>query len=1416
LLLARPAEREDSLRSLLERQQEPGSADFHRWMTPTEFGLRFGPTDATLQRTLAELRREGFTDLHVSAGRTVVEMSGNAAAVEAAFGADIHSMELDGSVYYANQKIPVVPDALRGLVEGVVSLNDVGRSATASRNREGGNAAPQWTLGSNHTTYFAITPSDFAALYNVFPLWNAGVPVDGSGQTIAVVGDTDIDPTDFTNFRTYFGMPLGKTTSQTGTQYLNIIYNGPKPAVRADEFHADSDTQWAAAIAKGAVIDYVASESTEASSGNDLSAAYIVDNNLGAILVDSYSSCEQALGRRENSFYNMLWQQAAAQGITVVTATGDSGSSGCDAAHVAAAAQGDAVNGIASTGFDVAVGGTDFYAPQGLGAYFSPTNSSLFGSVSGYIPEIPWNDTCTNPAILAKPPFTGDSAEDACNSDAARSANLLGVTGTGGGASSLYAKPSWQVAPGVPGDGKRDVPDVALFASQGRSNSFYVVCQQSRNVDGKPCNLDSPYSDFAAYGGTEIAAPAFAGILALAAQKTGSRLGNANYTLYKLAAKQAQAGTNCNSTGAPASGCLFHDVTAGTNAMPCVTGTTNCVTLNPAHSFGVSSNALAGAGYDTASGLGSVDAANLVNGWGNAGLGATTAVLSITPSRVVHGSAVIANVTVAGNGVSPLPTGQVSINSEADSGSVGFGPLANGGFVQAFQNLPGGTYGVIAHYSGDSLYTGSDSNFVSVTVLPEPSATTLKTLSFDPASGSAANVSTAPYGTVFYIRADVVSQSGQGIATGNMAITDNGSIFGSGVYRLNSSGYTEAQNNSIAPGQHQFSATYSGDPSLNASAAATASLTITRAPTVATLSSNLKTVSTGGVVTLTTVLATQSFGFEAPSGTVAFYAGNLLLGTSTLTGGSDAGTFFRNATATLTVSATGLPVGGNTLSALYAGDFNYLGSRSSAETIDVVASTLLSTVTSVVVSPMVVAPSATVTFTATVAQAVPQAGLPAIGGAVQFVVDGHNTGAPVSVAANGIAVLTTSVAGWLVGPHLVLAVYAGDQISYRSSTSDASPFLIAAASTVSVPVFLATPQVANQGTFISVATSVLPASPVATGTVQLVLDGGPYGAPIPLGNAAATLPLATSTLQIGKHILTVFYSGDNAYAPSYALPATITILAPGAISTNVTLSNLAVQIAPGNSYTFTASVSPSVPTPTGVFQVIVDGGSPGSPVLLTAAAMSLSIPSSSLPLGPHTVQVFYSGDATYNFSRSAAASFSVEPPVPIGTFTLSPVTASLHTTAVNGLPQSQSLTLTLASVNGYSAPVTLTCGNLPAYTQCTISPATVNLQGVATATATLTVSFNTGIRASNDPPANPWTKLPMAFAALLLGGFVRRRRRLGTALLSAALILVLGAMSGCGNSFYQFGATPTGTYPMLVTAMGGATTRTATIDLQIQ
>jgi hypothetical protein len=283
----------------------------------------------------------------------------------------------------------------------------------------------------------------------------------------------------------------------------------------------------------------------------------------------------------------------------------------------------------------------------------------------------------------------------------------------------------------TPADGKRDVPDVSLFSAVGSpSGSFYIVCEVDRLTYGTSCNPNDSSTHFLGIGGTSASAPAMAGIMALVEQKTGARQGNANYVLYKLAAQQTPA--NCNSSTGSGSGCVFNDVTTGTIAMPCAKGSLNCTTTLSSDQYGILSGYDATAGYDLATGLGSINVANLVAKWTAVTLTASaTTLTSLTPTTVTHGQPVSVNIAVAPQSGTGTPTGTVSMISDLASDNAGIGSftLNGSGLAAGTTNaLPGGTYHVTAHYAGDGTFSSSDSTPVSVTVNKENSTPQLRLL----------------------------------------------------------------------------------------------------------------------------------------------------------------------------------------------------------------------------------------------------------------------------------------------------------------------------------------------------------------------------------------------------------------------------------------------------------------------------------------------------------------------------------------------------------------------------------------------------------------------------------------------------------------------------------------------------------------
>ncbi len=490
------------IESLLAQQLDPASPNFHCWLTPEEYGARFGIPDADLNAVLAWLRRNGFRVGEVAPGRGWISFSGTVAQVESAFRTEMRDFTADGRLHRANVRDPQVPRALRDVVYGVASLHSF-----FSRSH------PRPSIVFSDGTQ-GLGPADFATIYNTAPLLAAGV--DGAGQTIAVVSRSNVKLADTQSFRSFFGLPK---------QDPVITLNGPDPGiVTPDDGEADLDIQWAGAVAPGATVNLVVSGDTAVSDGIDLSAQYIVSHNVAPIVTLSYAACESDMGTSWLQLYSSLWQQAAAQGMTVFVASGDSGSAGCDASD-ATRGTGLGVNGLASTPYNVSVGGTQF-ADTSSSQYWSASNApGTYRSAKSYIPEQAWNESAA---------VTGGS----------------GLWATGGGPSSYFAKPAWQSAPGVPSDGFRDTPDVSLNAA---SSAGYVTFQ----------DYDPSTGSFWISAGTSAGAPSFAGIMALVIQKTGGgRLGNPNPVLYRLATAQYGASGTA----------VFHDVTSGHNGVPGVGG----------------------------------------------------------------------------------------------------------------------------------------------------------------------------------------------------------------------------------------------------------------------------------------------------------------------------------------------------------------------------------------------------------------------------------------------------------------------------------------------------------------------------------------------------------------------------------------------------------------------------------------------------------------------------------------------------------------------------------------------------------------------------------------------------------------------------------------------------------------------------
>lgn len=704
LVLARSAAQQAALDAYDAELQDKSSPNYHKWLTPEEFGKLYGPADADIAVIVAWLESHGLQVDPVDPGRTNISFSGSVAQIEQALHTSIHSFNANGEEFLSNVSAPQIPLAMGGVVSGVARLNTISpkpqhvvrRMGTydqgAGRMRA---VSPQQgpqaelTTGSGTSadpfTLFLVA-GDAATIYNTpNSTLNAnfsGTAYDGTGVTIGIGGQAVIDPAIVADYRTKF---VGDTKQPT---ISNDVASPATATTGGDAQESYLDNEIAGGLAPGATIHFYTASSI------DIAVADMLKDNAIDIFSLSYGLCELGGTTADNQVWSGWWQQASTQGIAVTVSTGDSGSAGCDNNNTELVAnQGLMVSGLASTQYNVAVGGTDFAGLANAGSfttYANTTNSSttLYRTALKYIPESTWNDSTTvNTTISANVPFVDTSGHTNIIAGGGGPSNCStnnGTTCTGG-----YPKPAWQWGTSVPADGVRDLPDVSLMSGGGTDNAAWLVCTNDTQTSGTTtltanCTTQSDgHFYFFGFGGTSAATPAFAGMLAMIQQKTGSKLGLAAKELYDL------YNSSHGST-------IFHDITVGNNSVPCATGSLNCSTNTAGHLFLTGYNT--SAGYDLATGMGSVDATQLLTYWGTAiGPGATTVTVAPSSSTIAHASPLTVLATVKGATSIGNPTGQVT--------------LTGGGYSSGAQNLTAsGTDSATFNFSvpASSFAIGSD------------------------------------------------------------------------------------------------------------------------------------------------------------------------------------------------------------------------------------------------------------------------------------------------------------------------------------------------------------------------------------------------------------------------------------------------------------------------------------------------------------------------------------------------------------------------------------------------------------------------------------------------------------------------------------------------------------------------------------
>ena len=1096
LLLRRSPRQESALRQFIQDAQTPGNPSYHRWLTPEQFGGAYGPADSDIAAVTSWLQSHGFSVARITKGKTAIEFSGTAGQVRAALGTEIHAYVVNGELHHANNGDPQIPTALAPVVAGITTLNDFAPKSyaellgKANYNVATHQVEPDWTL--NQYT-LALAPADFAVQYDLNPVYSAGTK--GTGVTIGIISASTADLDAVAAYRSLFGLP---------PLTLNNIVDGNDPGEEYAVVEAQLDVEVAGAVAPAASINMYASEGSAVQYGINLAAQRAVDDDVAAVLSTSYGECEQDLGSGGNQFWAAVWEQAAAQGQTSFVSSGDGGSAGCDDFDLPQPAQyGLAVNGIGSTSWNVSVGGTDFYytsysqgsAAQAaqLATYWNLTPANLpTVSLLKAIPEQVWNNAFgldlfdngvydpSSPTIVAG---SGGASSCATGVPPPLDPRQPYTSCTGG-----YPKPSWQIGTGVPTDGVRDLPDVSLYASNGVNYSFYPICLPFANQ----CIPQGGGVQISGVGGTSASSPAMAGIMALINQKYG-RQGQANFTLYPLAAQHPTA---------------FHDITTGSNDVPCEQGTPSCTpstltdNTNGSYTLG---QYYAAPGYDLATGLGSVDANLLLEFWTSLKFKSTATTLNFSQTTFTHGTSVNVSVGVAGMG--GTPTGDVAlVSTAAPSTNTGLGELTlqTGAAAAALDNLPGGQYTVTARYAGDALFAPSASSAVGLNVAPENSTINLFGNTYNYTTNifnGIANGASVPYGSFITIDAQPVGVhaapgKSDGIATGTVSFTDTlGATHGEDTVGLDSTGLAEWVNYGGFPvGTHVFAASYSGDASFNATTMSTPlTFTITMAATTANLSASPTSIGLGTPTTLTAlVIATDNV--PPPTGTITFYFGSTALGTVAV--GPDA---YNPHVGQSSLNVSSLPLGVDAVTATYNGDSNCNPGTSSAVNITVKQAANISDI--LTPNPFNEAQSFTLAVTLSTAAGLPaptgSVGLYGIGGGASY-----GTGASL---VNGSASLTGDGNYFNLGSVTFTVTYYGDanyaSVSSTVVSADTLPFSVSGA-----PVTIAAPGATTGNT------SSVMVSPMGgfTGPVTLTcaLTGSPAGAKYP--PACSILPASVT------------------------------------------------------------------------------------------------------------------------------------------------------------------------------------------------------------------------------------------------------------------------------------------------------------------
>jgi hypothetical protein len=851
MLFLPSAAQQQALNKLLAEQQDPTSPNFHKWLTPQQYGQSFGLSQGDLDKISAWLEAYGFKITYVANGRDFLSFDGVAGQVDSVFKTDLHYFNVNGKMHFANTKPPSIPAVLSGIIGGFRGLHDFTPRPMIK-------PVADYTF-SGYTTHF-LAPGDLAVIYDINPLYSLSPPVDGTGMNIVIAGQSDVYLDDIQNYRTAFGLPSvsGCPTNSSGVLQagsctsgnLQVVWPAGDPGVVAhDVSESDLDIQVISGVARGAQIIFVTSPAS--TGGVDESTLYAVDNKLAPVISYSYGLCEAFVVAPSPSAADGIYQTAESYGISFFAAAGDAASAECDADNgytTAPAVLGLSVSYPASSPEATGVGGTEF--DEGSSTYWSNGNGSFGVSALSYIPETAWNDTQV-PGFKDQFDGTGGGPSNCASgsSDAQTvppdgySIETCNAPPNGG-----FPKPTWQRGSITPSDSVRDVPDISFSASN--YNDPYLVCTLESEVGGgnstaSTCAGGTP-SPSSAFGGTSASTPVTAAMTLLLNQYLNANgLGLINTQLYKLYA--------ANPAG------VFHDIQSGTNSttqgasnniVPCTKGDPTfeptAIQCPAAGTMGYS--VTGGHVYSTVTGVGSLDIYKFIQAWA-ATRATTTTTIKASPTTVNQGGSVTFTATVTPS----TATGSVSFYNNGSTTALGSGTLSSGTATFTTSSLPAGTDSVTATYSGDA------NNGVSTSATPAVVTVSATTFTFTALPSSATVVA--------------------GHTTSAITLT---------VTPVN--GFNSAVTFSCPTPPTGVTCSFPGGATVTPPATTT-TMTISTLPDIATGATNVTVSATGGgvtpanqTVTLTVSKTDETFTLAAANATYTVTQGQTVAATINLTG----------------------------------------------------------------------------------------------------------------------------------------------------------------------------------------------------------------------------------------------------------------------------------------------------------------------------------------------------------------------------------------------------------------------------------------------------------------------------------------------------------------------------------------------------